>query len=261
MAENTQTQATQAADGNEVVVSIRDLHKTYDGETIILKGIDLDVHRGEVVVILGPSGSGKSTMLRCINLLETPTSGKIVFEGQDITAKGVDINAVRQKLGMVFQQFNLFPHLSVKKNVMIAQEKVLKRKPEEAERIAVEELTKVGLAERIDYMPSQLSGGQQQRVAIARALAMNPHVMLFDEATSALDPELVRDVLGVMRDLAREGMTMIVVTHEMGFARDVADRVVFMDGGVIVEQGTPEEVFDHPKSERTREFLGNIKDV
>ena len=261
MADNTQSQAAQVTDDNEVVVSIRDLHKTYDGETVILKGIDLDVHRGEVVVVLGPSGSGKSTMLRCVNLLETPTSGQIVFEGQDITAKGVDINAVRQKLGMVFQQFNLFPHLSVKKNVMIAQEKVLKRSPEEAERIAVEELTKVGLAERIDFMPSQLSGGQQQRVAIARALAMNPHVMLFDEATSALDPELVRDVLGVMRDLAREGMTMIVVTHEMGFARDVADRVVFMDGGVIVEQGTPEEVFDHPKSERTKEFFGNIKDV
>ena len=261
MADNTQSQAAQVTDDNEVVVSIRDLHKTYDGETVILKGIDLDVHRGEVVVVLGPSGSGKSTMLRCVNLLETPTSGQIVFEGQDITAKGVDINAVRQKLGMVFQQFNLFPHLSVKKNVMIAQEKVLKRSLEEAERVAVEELTKVGLAERIDFMPSQLSGGQQQRVAIARALAMNPHVMLFDEATSALDPELVRDVLGVMRDLAREGMTMIVVTHEMGFARDVADRVVFMDGGVIVEQGTPEEVFDHPKSERTKEFLGNIKDV
>ena len=261
MADNTQSQAAQVTDDNEVVVSIRDLHKTYDGETVILKGIDLDVHRGEVVVVLGPSGSGKSTMLRCVNLLETPTSGQIVFEGQDITAKGVDINAVRQKLGMVFQQFNLFPHLSVKKNVMIAQEKVLKSSPEEAERVAVEELTKVGLAERIDFMPSQLSGGQQQRVAIARALAMNPHVMLFDEATSALDPELVRDVLGVMRDLAREGMTMIVVTHEMGFARDVADRVVFMDGGVIVEQGTPEEVFDHPKSERTKEFLGNIKDV
>ena len=260
MADNTQSQAAQVTDDNEVVVSIRDLHKTYDGETFILKGIDLDVHRGEVVVVLGPSGSGKSTMLRCVNLLETPTSGQIVFEGQDITAKGVDINAVRQKLGMVFQQFNLFPHLSVKKNVMIAQEKVLKRSSEEAERVAVEELTKVGLAERIDFMPSQLSGGQQQRVAIARALAMNPHVMLFDEATSALDPELVRDVLGVMRDLAREGMTMIVVTHEMGFARDVADRVVFMDGGVIVEQGTPEEVFDHPKSERTKEFLGNIKD-
>ena len=261
MADNTQSQAAQVTDDNEVVVSIRDLHKTYDGETFILKGIDLDVHRGEVVVVLGPSGSGKSTMLRCVNLLETPTSGQIVFEGQDITAKGVDINAVRQKLGMVFQQFNLFPHLSVKKNVMIAQEKVLKRSSEEAERVAVEELTKVGLAERIDFMPSQLSGGQQQRVAIARALAMNPHVMLFDEATSALDPELVRDVLGVMRDLAREGMTMIVVTHEMGFARDVADRVVFMDGGVVVEKGGPDIIVDHPKSERTKEFLGNIKDV
>ena len=246
---------------DEVVVQIRDLHKTYDGEVVILRGIDLDVHRGEVVVVLGPSGSGKSTMLRCVNLLETPTSGTIMVEGTEITAKGVDINAVRTHLGMVFQQFNLFPHLSVKKNVMIAQQKVLKRSAEEAEKVAIEELTKVGLADRIDYMPNQLSGGQQQRVAIARALAMNPHVMLFDEATSALDPELVRDVLGVMRDLAKEGMTMIVVTHEMGFAREVADRVVFMAGGHIVEQGTPEEVFDHPKHERTRAFLGDIAGV
>ncbi len=246
---------------DEVVVQIRDLHKTYDGEVVILRGIDLDVHRGEVVVVLGPSGSGKSTMLRCVNLLETPTSGTITVEGTEITAKGVDINAVRTHLGMVFQQFNLFPHLSVKKNVMIAQQKVLKRSAEEAEKVAIEELTKVGLADRIDYMPNQLSGGQQQRVAIARALAMNPHVMLFDEATSALDPELVRDVLGVMRDLAKEGMTMIVVTHEMGFAREVADRVVFMAGGHIVEQGTPEEVFDHPQHERTRAFLGDIAGV
>ncbi len=226
--------------------------------SVVLRGIDIDVHRGEVVVVLGPSGSGKSTMLRCVNLLETPTSGSIVVEGVDITKKGVDINKVRSTLGMVFQQFNLFPHLSAKRNVMIAQQKVLKRSKEEAERIAEKELAKVGLADRVDFMPSQLSGGQQQRVAIARALAMNPHVMLFDEATSALDPELVRDVLGVMRDLARGGMTMIVVTHEMGFARDVADRVIFMDGGVIVEQGTPEEVFDHPKSERTKDFLGHI---
>ena len=264
MADMTQAekaQETKTAEKDEVVVKIRDLHKTYDGENVILKGIDLDVHRGEVVVVLGPSGSGKSTMLRCINLLETPTSGIITVEGTEITGKNVDINEVRTHLGMVFQQFNLFPHLSVKKNVMLAQQKVLKRTAEEAERIAVEELTKVGLADRVDFMPSQLSGGQQQRVAIARALAMNPHVMLFDEATSALDPELVRDVLGVMRDLAREGMTMIVVTHEMGFARDVADRVVFMDGGVIVEQGTPEEVFDHTRHERTKAFLGNIKDV
>ena len=242
---------------DQPIVQIHGLEKSYGGN-VVLRGIDLDVHRGEVVVVLGPSGSGKSTMLRCVNLLETPTSGSIVIEGVDITGKGVDINKVRSRLGMVFQQFNLFPHLSAKRNVMIAQQKVLKRSREEAERIAVEELAKVGLADRVDFMPSQLSGGQQQRVAIARALAMNPHVMLFDEATSALDPELVRDVLGVMRDLASEGMTMIVVTHEMKFARDVADRVVFMDGGVIVEQGTPEEVFDHPKSERTKDFLGHI---
>ena len=242
---------------DDVIVRIKDLHKSY-GDLEVLRGIDIDVHRGEVVVVLGPSGSGKSTMLRCVNLLEKPTGGQIIFEGSDITAKGVDINSVRAKLGMVFQQFNLFPHLSVKKNVMIAQEKVLKRSKEEAEKIAVQELEKVGLGDRVDFMPSQLSGGQQQRVAIARALAMNPHVMLFDEATSALDPELVRDVLAVMRDLARGGMTMIVVTHEMKFARDVADRVIFMDGGVVVEQGTPAEVFDHPKSERTREFLGHI---
>ena len=242
---------------NEVVVSIRGLQKSY-GENVVLRNIDLDVHRGEVVVVLGPSGSGKSTMLRCVNMLETPTAGSIFFEGQDITKHDVDLNKVRVHLGMVFQQFNLFPNMSAKKNVMIAQEKVLKRSREEAAAVAERELAKVGLADRVDFMPSQLSGGQQQRVAIARALAMNPHVMLFDEATSALDPELVRDVLAVMRDLARGGMTMIVVTHEMQFARDVADRVVFMDGGVIVEQGTPEEVFDHPSSDRTKDFLGHI---
>ena len=243
--------------GQDVVVSIRGLKKSF-GDLHVLKGVDLDVHRGEVVVILGPSGSGKSTMLRCINRLEEPTSGQIFFEDTEITSKDTDINAVRAKLGMVFQSFNLFPHLTAKKNVMLAQQKVLKRSKEEAEKIAIEQLTKVGLAERVDYKPSQLSGGQQQRVAIARALAMDPHVMLFDEATSALDPELVRDVLGVMKEMAKNGMTMIVVTHEMGFARDVADRVVFMDGGVIVEQGTPEDVFDHPQSERTKDFLGHI---
>lgn len=242
---------------NEVVVRIEGLQKAF-GDNVVLRNINLDVHRGEVVVVLGPSGSGKSTMLRCVNLLETPTSGKIIFEGEEITAKGVDINKVRARLGMVFQSFNLFPHLSAKKNVMLAQQKVLKRSKEEAEKIAVERLTEVGLAERVDFKPSQLSGGQQQRVAIARALAMDPHVMLFDEATSALDPELVRDVLGVMKSLAADGMTMIVVTHEMGFARDVADRVIFMDGGVIVEEGTPDEVFDHPKSDRTKDFLGHI---
>ena len=256
MSENNEVQEGITAE-DDVIVRIKGLHKSYD-DLEVLRGIDIDVHRGEVVVVLGPSGSGKSTMLRCINLLEKPTGGQIIFEGTDITAKGVDINGVRAKLGMVFQQFNLFPHLSVKKNVMIAQQKVLKRSKEEAEKIAIQELEKVGLGDRVDFMPSQLSGGQQQRVAIARALAMNPHVMLFDEATSALDPELVRDVLAVMRDLAQGGMTMIVVTHEMKFARDVADRVIFMDGGVVVEQGTPTEVFDHPKSERTREFLGHI---
>ena len=187
-----------------------------------------------------------------------PTGGHIYFEGKDITDKKTDINKLRTGIGMVFQSFNLFPHLSAKENVMLAQRKVLKRSKEEAEAIALEELQKVGLGDRADYMPSELSGGQQQRVAIARALAMRPHVMLFDEATSALDPELVRDVLGVMKDLAREGMTMIVVTHEMGFARDVADRVIFMDGGVVVEEGTPEAVFDHPQHERTKDFLGHI---
>ena len=241
----------------EVVVHIENLRKCFD-ELVVLRDVNLDVHRGEVVVLLGPSGSGKSTLLRCVNLLETPTSGKVFFEGTEITNPKTDINKVRAKLGMVFQNFNLFPHLTAKKNVMLAQRKVLKRSREQAERIAVEQLGRVGLADRVDYKPSQLSGGQQQRVAIARALAMDPHVMLFDEVTSALDPELVRDVLGVMKGLARGGMTMIVVTHEMGFARDVADRVIFMDDGVIVEEGAPDEVFDHPKSERTKDFLGHI---
>ncbi|MCI8451664.1 MAG: amino acid ABC transporter ATP-binding protein [Eggerthellaceae bacterium] len=242
---------------DEPVVRIEGLKKAFD-DNVVLRNVNLEVYRGEVVVILGPSGSGKSTMLRCINLLETPTDGRIFFEDAEITGKKTDINKVRAQLGMVFQSFNLFPHLTAKGNVMLAQRKVLGRSKEEAERIAVEELTKVGLGERIDYKPAELSGGQQQRVAIARALAMSPHVMLFDEATSALDPELVRDVLGVMKELARGGMTMIVVTHEMGFAREVADRVIFMDGGVIVEEGTPEEVFDHPQSDRTKDFLGHI---
>ncbi len=241
----------------DVIVSIQGLQKSF-GDNEVLRDVNIDVRRGEVVVVLGPSGSGKSTMLRCINLLEVPTGGHIYFEGKDITDKKTDINKLRTGIGMVFQSFNLFPHLSAKENVMLAQRKVLKRSKEESEAIAIEELGKVGLSDRVDYMPSELSGGQQQRVAIARALAMRPHVMLFDEATSALDPELVRDVLGVMKDLAREGMTMIVVTHEMGFARDVADRVIFMDGGVVVEEGAPEEVFDHPQHERTKDFLGHI---
>lgn len=244
---------------DEVVVRIENLTKSFD-ELEVLRGVNVNVHRGEVVVILGPSGSGKSTLLRCVNLLETPTSGKIFFEDTEITDPKVDINQVRSKLGMVFQSFNLFPHLTAKKNVMLAQRKVLKRSEEEAEKKAIEELTKVGLAERVDYKPSQLSGGQQQRVAIARALAMDPHVMLFDEATSALDPELVRGVLSVMKELAREGMTMIVVTHEMGFARDVADRVIFMDGGVIVEQGPAHDVIENPQAERTRQFLARYRE-
>ncbi len=251
------TQEMAPGSAGQAVVRIEGLRKNY-GKTEVLKGIDLEVGRGEVVVVLGPSGSGKSTMLRCVNLLETPTSGHIWFEDTEITSPKTNINKVREHVGMVFQSFNLFPHLSAKKNVMLAQRKVLKRSKEQAEAVAMEQLAKVGLADRADYLPAQLSGGQQQRVAIARALAMDPHVMLFDEATSALDPELVRGVLDVMRELAQNGMTMMVVTHEMGFARDVADRVVFMDGGYIVEQGTPEDVFDHPKSERTKDFLGHI---
>jgi len=239
------------------VVRIVDLKKSF-GSLEVIKGVSLEVERGEVVVILGPSGSGKSTLLRCVNLLEKPTSGEIYFEDVLITAANTNINKIRERVGMVFQSFNLFPHLSAKANVMLAQRKVLKRSKSEAEEIAVEQLKKVGLGDRLDYLPAQLSGGQQQRVAIARALAMDPHVMLFDEVTSALDPELVRGVLDVMRSLALGGMTMMVVSHEMGFAREVADRVVFMDEGVIVEEGSPEEVFNHPKNPRTRDFLGHI---
>ena len=240
------------------MISIQHLEKSF-GETQVLKDVNIEVQKGEVVVVLGPSGSGKSTMLRCINLLETPTGGHIFIEGQEITDPKMNVNKLREHVGMVFQQFNLFPHLSAKKNVMLAQMKVLKRSKEEAEKVAMERLAEVGLADRADFLPAQLSGGQQQRVAIARALAMDPHVMLFDEATSALDPELVRGVLDVMRKLAEEGMTMVVVTHEMGFAREVADRVIFMEGGVVVEEGTPEQVFDHPSSERTKDFLGHIR--
>ena len=243
---------------SDIMVSIQHLSTSF-GETEVLRDVSVDVKRGEVVVVLGPSGSGKSTMLRCINLLEKPTGGHIFIEGQEITAPGTDVDKLREHVGMVFQQFNLFPHLSAKKNVMLAQRKVLKRSEQDAERIALEQLDRVGLADRADFLPAALSGGQQQRVAIARALAMDPHVMLFDEATSALDPELVRGVLDVMRSLAEAGMTMVVVTHEMGFAREVADRVIFMEGGVIVEEGSPSEVFDHPKNDRTKDFLGHIK--
>ena len=257
MSDATMSGAEKNVAGEEPILRIVDLHKSF-GETVVLRGIDIDIHRGEVVVVLGPSGSGKSTMLRCLNRLEEPTSGKIIFEGQDITDPKTDVNDVRKRMGMVFQQFNLFPHLDALHNVMLAQQKVLGRSAEEAARVAREQLARVGLAERADYFPDELSGGQQQRVAIARALAMEPHVMLFDEATSALDPELVRGVLDVMRELAEQGMTMVVVTHEMGFARDVADRVIFMEGGYVVEEGTPEQLFEHPTSPRTAEFLGSI---
>ena len=239
------------------MVSIQHLSKSF-GDTEVLKDVNIEVKKGSVVVVLGPSGSGKSTLLRCINLLEKPSGGHIYIEGNEITDPKTDINKLREHVGMVFQQFNLFPHLTAKKNVMLAQRKVLKRSKEKAEQIALKELARVGLAERADYLPSQLSGGQQQRVAIARALAMEPHVMLFDEATSALDPELVRGVLDVMRELAEEGMTMVVVTHEMQFAKDVADHVIFMEGGVVVEEGTPDDVFNHPQHERTKDFLGHI---
>lgn len=242
---------------NNVFVSIQKLTKSF-GDNHVLKGIDLDVNKGEVVVILGPSGSGKSTLLRCVNLLERPTDGHIYFRGEDITSKKTNINKMREHIGMVFQSFNLFPHLSAKRNVMLAQQRVKRRSKEESSQIAIRQLESVGLGDRVDFYPAQLSGGQQQRVAIARALAMDPDVMLFDEVTSALDPELVRGVLDVMKNLAKEGMTMMVVTHEMGFAREVADRVIFMDEGVIVEQGHPDQVFDNPQSDRTKDFLGHI---
>jgi polar amino acid transport system ATP-binding protein len=238
------------------------------GKLEVLKGVSLDVQRGEVVCILGPSGSGKSTLLRCVNLLEPPEEGEIFVEGQDI-CKGPGsgtgeqswkLDFVRQRVGIVFQQFNLFPHKTALENVTLAQERVLGRSKEEARAKATELLERVGLGDRLNQYPETLSGGQQQRVAIARALAMDPRVMLFDEVTSALDPELVKEVLDVMRELAAEGMTMMVVTHEIGFAREVADRVVFMDGGVIVEEGPPAEVLENPREERTRQFLGLVLD-
>ncbi|MDZ4064236.1 MAG: amino acid ABC transporter ATP-binding protein, partial [Coriobacteriia bacterium] len=246
---------TTAGDyGSEPIVRIKNLQKSF-GDNQVLRGVDMNVTKGEVVVILGPSGSGKSTLLRCVNRLEEPTGGEIWLEDIQVNAPKTDINAVRERIGMVFQSFNLFPHLTAKGNVMLAQRRVLGRSKDEAERIALEQMELVGLGDRVDYYPAQLSGGQQQRVAIARALSMDPHVMLFDEVTSALDPELVRGVLDVMKELARAGLSMLVVTHEMGFARDVASRAVFMDDGVIVEEGTPSEVFDNPQNERTKDFL------
>lgn len=239
------------------MIHVSNLHKSF-GKNDVLKGIDEHIKKGEVVVVIGPSGSGKSTFLRCLNLLEEPTSGKIVFEGNDITDKKVDINKIREKMGMVFQQFNLFPHKTVLQNLTIAPIKVKNMSKEQAEKKAMELLERVGLTNKATAYPSSLSGGQKQRIAIARALAMEPDVMLFDEPTSALDPEMVGEVLSVMKDLAKDGMTMVVVTHEMGFAREVGDRILFMDAGNIVEQGTPEEIFSHPKNSRTIDFLSKV---
>lgn len=224
----------------------------------MLKGIDLEISSGEVVCIIGPSGSGKSTFLRCLNRLEEPTAGEIFVDGESITSNGADVDRVRRHLGMVFQQFNLFPHYTVKQNLMFAPVELKLKTPVEAEKTAIRLLDRVGLGDKVDAKPRELSGGQQQRVAIARALAMEPDIMLFDEPTSALDPEMVSEVLDVMRELAEEGMTMVIVTHEMGFAHDVADRVIFIDDGVIVEQGTPEQVMDHPQSVRTKSFLSKV---
>lgn len=239
------------------MINVNKLYKSF-GEVEVLKGIDLEVNTGEVVAIIGPSGSGKSTLLRCLNLLETPARGEIIFEGNQLTAKGTNINKLRQKMGMVFQSFNLFPHKTVIENLMLAPSLLNKGDKSGLKATALELLDKVGLQDRAEHYPSQLSGGQKQRVAIARALAMNPDVMLFDEPTSALDPEVVGDVLQVMKKLAVEGMTMVVVTHEMGFAREVADRVIFMDKGVVQEEGPPSELFTNPKHERTKSFLSKV---
>ena len=243
----------------EPVLRLERVEKRF-GTLEVLRGIDLDIAKGEVVCVLGPSGSGKSTLLRCINLLEPPNAGRILLEGKEITGKGASegVDYVRRRVGIVFQQFNLFPHKSAIENVALAQQTVLDRSGQEAKEKAASLLERVGLGDKLGEYPDRLSGGQQQRVAIARALAMDPHVMLFDEVTSALDPELIKEVLDVMRELADEGMTMIVVTHEMGFARDVGDRVVFMDGGVIVEQGPAKDTIENPKEERTKRFLGLV---
>ena len=253
------TTAPSTTSGNGAVIRLEGVHKRF-GRLEVLRGIDLAIDKGQVVCLLGPSGSGKSTLLRCINLLEPPNAGRIFLEGKQITGKDAQEGAdfVRRHVGMVFQQFNLFPHKCAIDNVCLAQQTVLDRKSEEARSKARELLARVGLEDKMDEYPDRLSGGQQQRVAIARALAMDPTVMLFDEVTSALDPELVKEVLDVMRELARQGMTMVVVTHEIGFAREVGDQVVFMDQGVIVEHGKPDQVLDNPREERTKRFLGLV---
>lgn len=244
---------------NSSLIVVDDVKKYYnDGEIKALDGVSTDIRKGEVVVIIGPSGSGKSTLLRTLNILEHPTDGKIIFDGVNLMDKNVNINLHRQKMGMVFQHFNLFPHMTVLKNMTIAPMKLLKKSKEEAEKKAMELLNVVNLADRAEAYPAQLSGGQKQRVAIARSLCMDPEVMLFDEPTSALDPEMVGEVLAVMKDLANQGMTMAVVTHEMAFAREVASRVIFMADGKIVEEGTPSEIFDNPKNERLKQFLSKV---
>ncbi len=242
---------------SKTIIEIRNLHK-YFGEVQALRGVNLNVERGKVVVIVGPSGSGKSTLLRCINHLEVETDGEVWVDGKRLNEKNKDINSIRAEIGMVFQLFNLFPHLTVLDNIVLAQRVVRDRKRDEAVRIAHEQLKRVGISEKAENFPGQLSGGQQQRVAIARALAMNPKIMLFDEPTSALDPEMIKEVLDVMLALAKEGMTMVCVTHEMGFARAAADEVIFMDNGLIVEAGPPNEIFNSPKEERTKLFLSQI---
>ena len=239
------------------MIDVKNLHKSF-GNHEVLKGVNEHIEKGEKVVVIGPSGSGKSTFLRCLNLLEEPTGGEIIFEGQNITAKDTDINLVRRRMGMVFQQFNLFPHLTVRENIKLAPVKLKVMTDEEADKRALELLARVGLPDKADSYPAQLSGGQQQRIAIARALAMNPDVMLFDEPTSALDPEVVGEVLEIMKELADDGMTMVVVTHEMGFAREVATRVLFMDGGNIVEQNEPKEFFANPQHPRLKDFLSKV---
>ena len=243
----------------ETIISVKDLEKHFNaGAVHALNGVTVDIGKSEVLVVIGPSGSGKSTFLRCLNLLERPTGGSVVFEGTDLTAPRTNINLYRRRMGMVFQHFNLFPHMTVLKNLTLGPVQLLKKSQSDADKKAMQLLERVGLADRADAYPSQLSGGQKQRIAIVRALCMEPDVMLFDEPTSALDPEMVGEVLDVMKELAREGMTMVVVTHEMGFAREVADRVLFMDGGVIVEEGTPWQIFEHPKSERLQGFLSKV---
>ena len=242
----------------ETLIQVQNLTKTFGGSVHALNGVSTDIKKGEVVCVIGPSGSGKSTFLRCLNRLEDPTDGRIIFAGEDLMDPKTDIDMHRQKMGMVFQHFNLFPHMSILKNMTIAPMKLQKRGKDEAEGQAMKLLERVGLADRAYAYPSQLSGGQKQRIAIVRALCMNPEVMLFDEPTSALDPEMVGEVLNVMRDLAKEHMTMVVVTHEMGFAREVSDRVIFMAEGKIVEEGTPEEIFTAPKTERLQSFLSKV---